>query len=71
MQVTYDNQPADAIRAGDTVTLSSGESFTAYSDAELDQWGEYNVLTNGKWRAFSANDRVTLTYTEDYDYNMV
>lgn len=71
MKVTYHDQPADAIRVGDEVTTLEGYTFTAATDAEMDQWGDIMIRTTGnRWRTFSSTDKVTISYAEDYDYNM-
>lgn len=65
MKVTYPNESPTGIRKGDKVTFN-GETFTAYSDAEFDQYGDINVNDGSKWRTFSDNDKVTLEFDDDY-----
>lgn len=64
MKVTYQNESPSGIRYGDEVVFK-GETFLAYSDAERDQWGEWNILTPNGWKSFTDNDLVTISYAED------
>jgi hypothetical protein len=67
--VTYDKQPAENIRYGDIVTDSKG-TYTANSNAELDQWGEINVIDdNGRYRPYSKTENVTISFEETEIYS--
>lgn len=67
MKVTYPNEVPSGIRYGDEVTYQ-GTTFIAHSDAELDQFGDWNIRTDKGWKSFSPNERVTISYVEDCDY---
>jgi len=59
------------IQAGDMVKDAEGRIYTAASNAELDQWGEYNVLSDtGYYYAYGKDDAVTISYieTDEYQY---
>jgi hypothetical protein len=62
---TYADASPKDIRMGDIVGARDGV-FTAHSDAEMDQWGDYNILDeNGRYRAYGPETRVTITLDED------
>lgn len=70
MKVTTAEYFVRDIRSGDKVTDKHGRVYIAQTDAELDQMGEYNVLTNeGKYVAYSTTDIVTVEYTEELEYS--
>ncbi len=63
--VTTADYFASDIREGDTVTDKFGRNYIAQTNAEKDQMGEWNVLTDGmKWIAYSPTDVVTVSYVE-------
>jgi hypothetical protein len=72
MQVTYSGQnPAD-VRYNDTVTDALGRTFVALSDAEKDQFGDYQVRTvwcgDDRWLTLDSDSVVTVTYNQ-HDWN--
>jgi hypothetical protein len=65
--VTYPHRSPEDIRTGDIVGVPDGV-FTAYSDAVLDQWGDYNILDeNGRYRAYGPETHVSITLEETED----
>lgn len=68
MLKTYDRVSPNNIRMGDIVSAYDGE-FTANSDAELDQWGDWNVLDeNGRYHAYPPQTLVNVTFDEADEY---
>jgi hypothetical protein len=67
---TYYDEPVKSIRAGDIVEISGTDTFTAYSDASDNPVeGTVDVMTTAlKWRSFSPDALVTLTFEEIGDY---
>lgn len=63
---TYSNQSPCDIRSGDTVADSRG-TYTAFSDAEKDQWGDFMVRSETGWRTYSDKDKVTITFDQVED----
>lgn len=66
MKVTAEYLARD-IRYGDKVSDSQGRTYIAMTDAEKDQFGDYNVLTDdNRYIAYTNSDIVTVEYMDSH-----
>jgi len=66
---TLRNVSVSQVRYGDYVH-SGAHEFYAYSDAEMDQWGDWNVRDAYRYLAFPSSTLVTIEreVVEEADY---